>query len=434
MTATVEKVEKKAHKEIDTRAVPEKFNYKKNVVALVKLDDYEPENIRNALVKLIELLGIKDYFKDKNIVLKPNALAAAKFTFTPPEIMVELKKLIENKAKEIIVGDSTMTKGFTNTTFKRSKIKEMCENAGMKVINFFECQREKVDLINPPPAAENSMYLPKEVINSDLLINLPKLKTHGGYVYTGAIKNLFGLLSYKMTMHQTHKRKSDFQKMLADIYFAVEESNKSQMPKVLTIMDAVIAMEGKGPRGGKPRKVGLLIGGFNSAALDIIGYTLMNGHPTDLEVINSIAERTGLPNDISKLEIVGEDYKKYIVKDFKKPSIASLKKDRLPETGLYAKIAKKFMSISIKINGKKCLLCEECVNNCPAGALSKEEDKIVVDRNVCVECYCCGESCPNGAISAKWYLFRALPYMITIIGISLFFLVWFIIQLILSFL
>ncbi len=432
MTATVEKVEKKVQREIDSRAIPEKFNYKKNIIALVKLDDYEPENIRNALKKLIELLGIKDYFKGKNIVLKPNALAAAKFTFTPPEIMVELKKLIENEAKEIIAGDSTMTKGFTNTTLKRSRIKEMCENAGMKVLNFFESKREKIDLINPPPAAENSMYLPKEVTSTDLVINLPKLKTHGGYVYTGAVKNLFGLLSYKMTMHQTHKRKSDFQKMLADIYFAVEETNKSQMPKVLTIMDAVIAMEGKGPRGGKPRKVGLLIAGFNSAAVDIVGYTLMNGHPTDLEAINSVAERTGLPVDISKLKILGENYTNYIVKDFKKPNVMSLRKDRLPATGAYAKIAKKFTSISIKINGKKCLLCEECVKNCPAGALSKEEDKIVVDKNECVECYCCGESCPNGAISARMYLFKALPYLITIIGVSAFFLIWFIIQLILS--
>lgn len=432
MIESTEKPIKTIQKGIDTISIPEKFNYKKNRVVLVKLDDYEPENIKIALKKVIELLDIKDYFKGKSIVLKPNALSPKKFAFTPPEIMVELKKILEQDAKEIIVGDSTLTKSITNISLKRSKIKELCEAEGMQVLNFFESEREKVEIVNPPSAAEESMYLPKEIIEADLLINLPKLKTHGGYVYTGAVKNLFGLLSYKMNMHQIHKKKAMFQKMLADIYFAVEETNKKKLPKVLTIMDAVISMEGNGPNGGKPRKIGLLIAGFNSAAVDIIGYTLMNGNPSDLDVINSVAERTGLPVDISQLEILGEDYSKYVVKDFKKPNPASLKKERISEPGLFGKIRNKATSISIKINGKKCILCEECVRHCPAQALSKKEDKIIIDRDACVECFCCGESCPNEAIDAKMYLFRWIPYLIAGIGGAGSILIWLLISFIFS--
>ena len=183
------KSEKHHLDEIKGKELPEKFNYMKNKVAVVKLDDYEPKNIRNALKSVIELLGIKDFLNNKSILLKPNALAPIKNAFTPTEIITELIKSLksETNAKKIIVGDSTMTKKLTNITFKRSKIKEKCEEEGATIVNFFESERTKVKLDNPQHEVEENIYLPKEVINADLIINLPKLKTHKGYIYTGAI-------------------------------------------------------------------------------------------------------------------------------------------------------------------------------------------------------------------------------------------------------
>jgi len=421
--------------EIKGKELPQKFNYMKKKVAIVKLNDYNSENIKNALKSVIQLLELKDFFNNKSILLKPNALAPIKNAITPTEIITELIKLLksETNAKKITVGDSTMTKTLTNITFRRSKIKEKCMEENTAIVNFFESERIKVKLDNPKHEIEENVYLPKDVIDADLVINLPKLKTHKGYVYTGAIKNFFGLLGNKMNMHMTHKYKIDFQRMLADIYFAVEETNKQTLPKVLTIMDAVIAMEGKGPRSGKPRKIGLIIAGFNSAAVDIVGYTLMNGNPSDLEAINSLAKRTHLPVDISQLNIVGEkDISKFIVKNFKKPKIATLKQAIVPERGLYSKITKKLMSISIKIKRKKCLLCEECIKHCPAEALVRKSEKIVVDRDKCIECFCCGESCPNDAISAKHYIFRILPILLLALAIGTIIIIWFLIQIITS--
>jgi len=413
--------------------LPQKFNYKKNRVAIVKLDDYHPEKIKNALNKVIELLEIEDYFDNKSILLKPNFLASTKNAFTPIELIKELIQILKNKTEteEISVGDSTLTKKFTSMTFKRSKIRETCEAEGVNLINFFESERVKVKLDNPTYAIEENIYLPKEICDSDLIINLPKLKTHSGYIYTGAVKNFFGLLGNKMHMHMTYKNKIEFQKMLADIYFSVEETNNTDVPKVLSFMDACIGMEGKGPRSGKPKKVGVLIAGFNSAAVDIVGYTLMNGNPNDLDAITSLAKRTELPVDISKLEIVGETtYKSYIVKNFKKPKVASLKKARFAEKGLISKIYGKAMSISIKIKRKRCLLCEECVKHCPAEALVKKKEKIFVDQSKCIECYCCGESCPNDAITAKFYLFRVLPLILVLGSLGIIIIIWLLISII----
>ncbi len=395
--------------------IPKKFNFLKDKVALVKLNDYEPENIKKALEKIVELLGLKDFFKDKSILLKPNLLAPTKNAFTPAEYVSEVGKLLKNElgAKRITIGDSTLTKKFTGMTIKRTNMAEICQE---DVFNFFESEREIINVKNPEFEAQENIALPKQVVEADIIVNLPKLKTHKGFVYTGAIKNFFGLLGNKMHMHMTHKEKAKFQQMLADIYFAVEETNKTDKPKVLTIMDCVLTMSGNGPRAGKIREMGLLVAGFNSAAVDIVGYTLMNGKPKDLEAIKSIARRTNLPVDISQLDLVGENYKDYIIKDFKKPNVATLN-DSPGGSGLYSKVRTKAMSISIKINNKKCILCESCAKHCPAQAMTKKGKVIVIDRNKCIECFCCGESCPNDAISTKWWIFRNAWWIFTLLGV-----------------
>ncbi len=423
------KIEKNNVPEIKEKHLPQKFNYMKNKVVVLPLDEYSPEKIQKTLRSIINMLGIKEYIANKSVLLKPNLLAPSKNAFTPPEIVLELIKLIKTDmlAKEVLVGDSTMTKKLTSITFKRSKFNDICEAEKVKTLNFFESERIKVNLNNPVYDVEEIIYLPREIKDIDIIINLPKLKTHNGYVYTGAIKNLFGLLGNKMNMHMTHKNKIEFQKMLADIFFAVEETNSSDFPKILTIMDAVIAMEGKGPRAGKPRKIGLMIAGFNPAAVDIVGYTLMNGNPTNLDAITSLAKRTELPVDINQLDIIGIDnINNFIIKDFKKPKISLLKKDRIREGTLISKLSEKLMKISIKINRKRCILCEECVRHCPAEALVKKNDRIFVDHDKCIECFCCGESCPNNAISAKFYIFRVLPLAILLFSIAAIIILWFI--------
>ena len=406
------------------QTISKKFTYKKKQVALVKLDDYKQENVKKALNSLIDLLGVRDYFKGKSVLLKPNVLSGGKNVHTPPEILEILIQFLktEGEVKKIIVGDSTLTSTITERSLRSSRIMEICENEGIEVLNFFKSNRKKIILKNPPYDAEEDIYLPQEVCDADIIINLPKLKTHSGFVYTGAIKNLFGVLGNKQKMHLTHSNKLTFQKMLADIYFAVEETNDRDKPKVLTIMDAVIAMEGKGPQFGKPRKVGLMIAGFNSAAIDIVGYNLMNGNPKDLEAINSLARRTDLPVDISQLELLGEkNYQDFVIRNFKKPKVSLLKKSGYSLKWLPTSIAKFIMKMSIKINKKKCTLCEQCVKHCPASAMRRVGNEIVIDDEKCIECYCCGEGCPNDAIDAKWNLFRIMPYMIifSIVGISL---------------
>lgn len=119
-----------------------------------------------------------------------------------------------------------------------------------------------------------------------------------------------------------------------------------------------------------------------------------------------------------------------------KVQLDEIKGKKLPQKFNYLKdkvAIVKLSKISIKIKHKKCLLCEECVKHCPAEALGRKNEKIVVDRDKCIECFCCGESCPHDAISAKFYLFRILPVILLVLAIGSFVIIWFLIQLITSF-
>ena len=121
MSSNTSKSEKVQFDKIKGKELPQKFNYLKDKVAIVKLDDYQPENIKNALKSIFKLLEIKDFFNKKSILLKPNALAPSKNAMTPPELITEVIKFLksETNAKKVAIGDSTFTKKITKQLFTR---------------------------------------------------------------------------------------------------------------------------------------------------------------------------------------------------------------------------------------------------------------------------------------------------------------------------
>ena len=118
-----------------------------------------------------------------------------------------------------------------------------------------------------------------------MLINLPKLKTHGTMVYTGAVKNMFGTIAgvKKTEYHFRMPNYNTFSNVLIDIYL-------SRMP-ALNIMDAVIGMEGHGPTGGTPRKIGCILASEDGFALDSVCLDLIGVRLSDVPVYLNAMER-----------------------------------------------------------------------------------------------------------------------------------------------
>lgn len=373
-----------------------------DLVAVVKVDDYEPEHVQQGLERLLELLKpsfMQESLDSKTVFLKVNGLAPKALACTSPVVVEELGKLLQaNGCKNILVGDSNFTKAITNVTLKSVGISTVAERLGNPIVNFFE--HGWIPIAHDSFQAEKVITIPESIAKADIIINMPRLKTHSGVVFTGAIKNFYGLQSNKMRMHAMHKDKVSFQRLLGDMHQAVLASaSGEETKKVLHIMDGIIGMDGKGPSAGNPVPFKVLIGSFSPVALDVVAYSLMGGNPADLEAIQSLGTRNGWPVSIDNLRIVGDDWKP-LVQNAKLPSLNILKGGQQGEKGtsgftLWA------TRVSIHLNQKKCKKCLTCVNLCPVGALSKQGDKIAVDTSKCINCFCCGECCPNDALVTR---------------------------------
>lgn len=90
----------------------------------------------------------------------------------------------------------------------------------------------------------DKVYLSAAVLEADVIINLPKLKTHSLTVFTGGIKNMYGTIpkGLRTRFHYKYIRSEDFGQMLTDIFSAITPQ--------LTIMDGIMAMEWEGPAAG----------------------------------------------------------------------------------------------------------------------------------------------------------------------------------------
>ena len=170
------------------------------------------------------------------------------------------------------------------------------------------------------PYADVKVGISSVILDADKVINLPKFKAHQQMTATIAVKNMFGCVSGKKKAiwhFRKGKTHEDFSKLLLGVYAAT-------MP-TLNIVDAVVAMEGQGPINGQPREVGLLLASQDAFALEKVCAQLISLEPQKLPVL-STAAKLGISNyDLSEIEILGDDYKKYILNDFLYPQLTPLR-------------------------------------------------------------------------------------------------------------
>nr|MDO8108949.1 DUF362 domain-containing protein [Candidatus Sigynarchaeota archaeon] len=391
---------------------------KPDLVAVVKVDDYEPENVKRGIQRVMELLDpafLKDSLESKTVFIKVNGLAPFSLACSHPTVVEELGKYLQAKGcKKVLVGDSTFNKIFTAVTLKKVGLAAVAERLGNPVVNFFEQGWKPVS--HASFKTEAIVSVPEAIAAADIVINQPRMKTHAGCVFTGAIKNFYGLEVNKNRMHAIHQSKDDFQRLLGDIHQAVLATGPGKTTKpVLHLLDGIVGMEGKkGPSAGKPRAFKVLIGSFSPAALDTVAFTLMGGDPTALETIHSLATRNNWPASIDALRIVGDDWRS-LVQKAELPPIGVLKARRELKKNRLLLWATK---VVIRVNHRRCKKCLTCVKQCPVGALSKQGDKIVLDETKCINCFCCGECCPNDALAPTTKLHETLTKVLVLAAIA----------------
>jgi uncharacterized Fe-S center protein len=236
--------------------------------------------------------------------------------------------------------------------------------------------------------------LAAELDQVDLIINLAKLKTHSLTGMTAAVKNVYGCVpgNHKKRFHMEHPLPLDFSKLVVDICLAVKPA--------FSIIDAVVSMEGVGPRRGKPRQTGLLLASENPFALDTVAADIVGFKPEQVSTI-TVARTLKLPGSVlEEINLQGLLLDDYRIQDFDHGVVAAGKVSRLLANFPLAwlrnmRYARRPYPV---LDRDLCTGCGICVENCPLQIISFEGSIPDIDQYECIRCYCCQELCAEGAI------------------------------------
>jgi uncharacterized protein (DUF362 family) len=369
----------------------------KSKVALIRCNSYETDEVRQAVSRGVELVGGAANFvkPGENILLKVNLLvgeAPEKCVNTHPEVFRAVAELFAAEGAIIQYGDSPGF-GASYAAAKKAGIADVAEDLKVELADF----KEGREAFYEEGIQNKKFFIANGVLDADGLISLPKLKTHGLERFTGAVKNQFGCVvgMRKGEFHVKLPDATDFARMLVDL-------NNCVKPR-LYIMDGIMAMEGNGPRGGTPRAMNVLLFSTDPVALDATASRLINLNPLFVPTTLVGGETGAGTFKEEEIEIVGDELKNFICKDFKveRKPVKSVKKSQMVTFLNNRIIAKPF------IITEKCTQCGTCVHSCPVEGkavnwVNGDHSKApAYDYNKCIRCYCCQEMCPEGAIILK---------------------------------
>ena len=241
------------------------------------------------------------------------------------------------------------------------------------------------------------------------MINLPKLKTHGQMVFTGAVKNLFGTIpgTDKIDYHMRMADYQVFADALIDIYLATRPA--------LTLMDAVVGMEGAGPSAGDPRHLGLILAGEDAFALDYAALHVVGANVMQVPLMKAAAERGLCPASLEDVTILGLPIDDVRVKRFNMPAMNEMLAVTWSQGRLLGRLSQ-WIKARPDFDHATCTGCGLCAKSCPAHVIAMDTGKPCADLKGCIRCFCCQELCPAKAITIR----RLNPTVAAVLRIAYF--------------
>ena len=369
----------------------------KSKVVLVKCNDYGVEQVYDAVSRGVKLLGGMANFAKPNerIVLKPNILIAShpdKCITTHPSVVRAVGLLLQQSGVVVSYGDSPSIGGCALNS-RGAGIKRVADELGI-VMADFDHGRE---VSHATALLARKFVLANGILDADGVVSLPKLKTHGLTRMTGAVKNQFGCVPgiLKGQFHAKMADPYDFATMLVDI-------NTFIRPR-LYVMDAVMAMEGNGPRNGKPRRLDALLLSADPVALDAIACKIIALEP-EFVPTSKPGEKAGLGTyHYEDIEVAGDNIELFITRDFQ-----VTREPPVPATaGHLRRFIRNRITPRPVIDKARCTSCGRCIDICPVGHTALDwilcEAGKLPKHNYshCIRCYCCQEVCPEGAITIE---------------------------------
>ncbi|MDD2376232.1 MAG: DUF362 domain-containing protein [Clostridia bacterium] len=363
------------------------------MVGIYKCEVYDEKLLDIVIQEIFDKLRINEKIvKGMNIVLKPNLLAIrdeSTATTTHHLFVKCIAKRVISLGAKCTICDSPPGK------YNKKNLLKLYEKLGYleiekigAILNLDTTSK----LVNINGKLIKNIEIISPILNADLVVNLPKLKTHAMMNLTCSVKNLFGIIpgERKAEIHSLYSNYDSFSNAMIDISNFVKNQ--------ITIVDAIYSMEGNGPNSGSPRHTGLIIASSNQFEIDYLVTKLINLKLEDSYIVKNSIER-GILTNPSSIEIVGEKLEDIIIKDFKFPDTLSKKK--------FARVFNltKFVKPYPIFDSNKCIRCKLCIDRCPVNALKLINNKVVLkDKSKCIRCFCCSEHCPVYAVDIKHIL------------------------------
>ena len=365
------------------------MNTRNTTVAAVGVKSYQREEVETGLTEALALIGgiAAVVQPGDKVLIKPNMLEALppdKAVTTHPEVVRAVIREVKKAGGLPTVGDSPAM-GNTVKTAQQTGIMEVCRSEGVPLALF----QEVAEFPFAAGRTVKKFTLAKELSEADKVISLAKMKTHSFTGVTGGIKNLFGFVvgTEKAQFHLRMQRRSDFAAMLLDLAAVVKP--------VLCIVDGITAMEGAGPRNGKPIHGGVIIAGQNGFAVDMVMTDMMGFDPESLPVAVK-ALNAGLVPPFTSVEVCGSA--RSLKMRFKAPRNLEALEDRIPKWA--ASFGQRQLTAKPVIQ-ELCTGCGRCADHCPPKAMTMGDGKMAIDNAACIRCYCCQEVCPHDAVSLE---------------------------------
>jgi uncharacterized protein (DUF362 family) len=260
----------------------------KVAITSIKNHPFEQTEIDNAVEKSLDNLNF-NFGKIDNVFIKPNLCYywnSSTGETTDGRVVCSIIKYIRNKLGEdvkITVAEADASAMKTKFAFGILGYDELCQenNVTLKNLSQGEIVQEKVKV------GKEEITLPfnRDLLNADLVINVPKLKTHNFIGVTCALKNMFGAIS--------KPRKYSYHNNIVNVIVASNKIVKSD----IVVVDGLIV------RGSCPKKLGVIMAGDNVLSTDIIAAKAMSFNPKKVPYLNLAAkEKIGEVNNINLIE------------------------------------------------------------------------------------------------------------------------------------
>lgn len=360
-----------------------------STVSVVACKTYELSAVRAAVQACLHPLGGISAFiqPGMRVLLKPNLLMAPasyeQAVTTHPAVLQAVAELVKAAGAEVWIGDSPAGPlGSNPAVWRKTGAQAAAEAVGASMAPFEHVVWKGLN--------EKDYFIARPVTEADFIISLPKLKTHALTLYTGAVKNLLGVIpgTRKSEVHVRAPGIQDFSAELVNLLELVRPG--------LSIMDGVLGQEGAGPGvNGTPHPYGILAASIDPVALDTVMTQAMGFRTGEvLHLAQAGARGLGVSYP-GRIETLAE------------PGVLDFGKLDLPKAHFYQHVP---AWVSKPLQGRFKLkpivdpaLCTgdgKCLQVCPTHAITNGKP-VQIDYKVCIGCMCCAEVCPSAAIDAK---------------------------------